>query len=261
MTHHRTTTVLARDELVRRLRPRDDLIVREVAEPGSATDPSPTGTCAFDADDGPFRSYRRQVAWTAGDDGRFEVTEAFEYRLAIPYWSVLYRPLARRALRDGVAPGRRPWWSTPDRLGPHQSTVVATMALHNVVGGALFAVLTQVLTYASADLGNGSSSEQATVFAAVRLGVLVTIAATALADRAGRRRIAVWSFTAAAVLTVLTAAAPSLLVLTVLQLVARNLVVAGLLCVDTIAIEELPAGSRAMASGLGAMAYGLGPDW
>lgn len=269
MTSHRTTSVVDRDELARRLRPRDDLVVREVADPlpadattaGPDAAPGPTGAREFTSVDGPFRSYRRRVEWApAADDdpAATELTESFEYRLAIPYWSALYRPLARRALRDGVAPGRRPWWSTPDRLGPQQSTVVATMALHNVVGGALFAVLTQVLTYASADLGTGSSSEQATVFAVVRLGVLVTIAATALADRAGRRRIAVWSFAAAAVLTVLTAAAPSLAVLTALQLVARNLVVAGLLCVDTITIEELPAGSRAMASGLGAMAYGLG---
>jgi len=132
------------------------------------------------------------------------------------------------------------------------------MALHSLIGGALFAILTQVLTFASADLGSGSSSEQADVFAAVRLGVVVTVMVTALADRIGRRRVAIWSFAIASALMMLTAAAPSLWALAALQLLARNLMVAGLLCVDTITIEELPAGSRAMASGLGAMAYGLG---
>jgi len=131
------------------------------------------------------------------------------------------------------------------------------MALHSMVGGALFAVLTQVLTFASADLGNGSSGQQADVFAVVRLGVVVTVVVTALADKVGRRRIAVWSFAAAALLTVASAAVPTLAALTVVQLLARNLAIAGLLCVDTIVIEELPAGSRAMASGLGAMAFGL----
>ncbi|MFM7068556.1 MAG: MFS transporter, partial [Actinomycetes bacterium] len=188
----------------------------------------------------------------------WRVDESIRWRTAIPYWSLLYRPLARRALRDGLPAGRRPWWATPDRLSVRQSTLISSMALHNMVGGALFAMLTQVLTFASADLGDGSSSEQADVFAVVRLGVVVTALVAALADRIGRRRVAVWSLSIGALLTVASAAAPSLAALAALQLVARNLVIAGLLCVDTITIEELPAGSRAIASGLGAMAYGLG---
>ena len=248
--------------LAQRLRPRDDLLVKEsVKEPTPEATPgegATSGSATFDVEEGPFDQYERTVEWTARPDGTAAVTESFRWRTAIPYWSGLYRPLAKRALRDGIAPGRRPWWSTPDRLSARQSTLVATMALHSMVGGAIYAVLTQVLTYASADLGNGSSGQQANVFAVVRLGVVVTVAVTALADRVGRRRIAVWSFAVASLLTIASAAVPSLGSLTVLQLLARNLVVAGLLCVDTIVIEELPAGSRAIASGLGAMAYGLG---
>ena len=115
-----------------------------------------------------------------------------------------------------------------------------------------------MLTFISADLGDGSHTEQTTLLAAARLGVVVTVVAMVFADRRGRRRVALWSFAAAGVLTVATAAAPSLWAVGALQLVARNLAVAGLLCVDTIAVEELPAGSRAMVSGLGTLAYGLG---
>ena len=244
--------------LSRRLRPRDDLLVKETAPEPPPPEDASSGTVTYGVEEGPFDQYERTVEWTAQPDGSTTVTESFRWKAAIPYWGGLYRPLATRALRDGIAPGRRPWWSTPDRLNARQSTLIAAMALHSMVGGALFAVLTQVLTFASADLGNGSSGQQADVFAVVRLGVVVTVVVTALADKVGRRRIAVWSFAAAAVLTIASAAVPTLAALTVLQLLARNLAIAGLLCVDTIVIEELPAGSRAMASGLGAMAFGLG---
>ena len=244
--------------LSRRLRPRDDLLVKETAPEPHPPEDASSGTVTYGVEEGPFDQYERTVEWTAQPDGSTTVTESFRWKAAIPYWGGLYRPLATRALRDGIAPGRRPWWSTPDRLNARQSTLIAAMALHSMVGGALFAVLTQVLTFASADLGNGSSGQQADVFAVVRLGVVVTVVVTALADKVGRRRIAVWSFAAAAVLTIASAAVPTLAALTVLQLLARNLAIAGLLCVDTIVIEELPAGSRAMASGLGAMAFGLG---
>ncbi|MFM7065131.1 MAG: MFS transporter [Actinomycetes bacterium] len=252
------TLELDADELTQRLRPRDDLLVKETAPTPAVLDHAPSGTCTFDVAEGPFERYERTVEWTSQPGGTSEVTESFRWKTAIPYWGALYRPLATRALRNGIAPGRRPWWSTPDRLTARQSTLVAAMALHSMVGGALFAMLTQVLTYASEDLGNGSSQQQGDVFAVVRLGVVVTVVVTALADRVGRRRIAVWAFATAALLTVASALVPSLAALTVLQLVARNLLIAGLLCVDTIVIEELPAGSRAIASGLGAMAYGLG---
>ncbi|MEX0767848.1 MAG: MFS transporter, partial [Microthrixaceae bacterium] len=78
------------------------------------------------------------------------------------------------------------------------------------------------------------------------------------ADRLGRRKVALASFLVAATLTVLTAAAPSLWAVGALQFFSRNLAIAGLLCADTIAVEEMPPGSRAMVSGLGALAFGLG---
>jgi predicted MFS family arabinose efflux permease len=201
------------------------------------------------------------VSWAPGagaEGGVVVVEQEVDWWHAFPYWGHLYRPLLKRTLPDGIPPGVRPWWTMPDRLSPRQSTVVATMALFNVVAGMLFGILTQVLTFADADIGSGSPGQQATVFAVVRIGVLVTVVAMVLADRVGRRRIALWSFGLAAALTVLASASPNLVVLTSLQLVSRNLAIAGLLAVDTISVEELPAGSRAMASGLGAMAYGLG---
>ena len=251
------------------LAPRDDALVLEAPAggaadgaadeigDGSAGEPA-SGRADFVCDHGPFSSYRRSVRWTRGDDGAIAVDQQVDYRLAIPYWARLYDPLVRRAVPTGIRRGVRPWWTTPDRLSAGQSTMVASMALFNLVAGLLYGLLTQVLTFIAADLGDGSRSQQTDVLAAVRLGVVVTVAVMLLADRRGRRRIAVWSFAAAAVLTVVTALAPSLWAVAALQLVARNLAIAGLLCVDTIAVEELPPGSRAMVTGLGTLAYGLG---
>jgi MFS family permease len=248
-----------REALARRLLPRDDVVVRERPLEGSDPAGATAGSAAFEGIEGPFVHYRRTLRWEPrpGADG-VTADQTVEWRLAFPYWRWLYGPQVRRVLRDGVPRGVRPWWSFPDRLTPRQATVVATMALLNVVAGLLFAILTQVLTFVSADIGDGSRSQQATVLAVVRIGVVVTVAALALSDRVGRRRIAVGCLWLAAALTVLSAAAPDLVVLTGLQLLARNLAIAGLLAVDTISVEELPAGSRAMASGLGALAYGLG---
>ncbi len=253
------------EHLQRLLSPRDDVLVgeRRVDADGphvdTGADAGPAGRVEFQWAAGPFRRYRRAVTWApSAERGRISIDQEFRYSLAIPYWSPLYDPVVRRALRNGIPAGVRPWWSTPDRLSPQQSTMVAAVTLFNLVAGLLYGLLTQVLTFVAADLGDGSAGQQATMLAVVRVGVVLTVLAMLLADRRGRRRVALWSFVVAAVLTLATAASPTWWLFGALQLVARNLAIAGLLCVDTIAIEELPAGSRAMVSGLGALAYGLG---
>jgi MFS family permease len=261
------------DALAHRLAPRDDALVLEErlddgdrhdgADPHEGPDrhgdPLPAeGSAAFEATHGPFRRYRRTLTWTTAATGSTRAEQRIEFEPAIPYWSRLYLPLLRRALPDGPPPGTTPWWSTPDRLSARQATVVSAMALLNLTAGLIYGLLTQVLTFIAADLGEGTRSEQTTLLAAARLGVVVTMVAMIVADRKGRRRVAIWSLAAAGVLTVITAVSPSLWVVGALQLVSRNLAIAGLLCVDTIAVEELPPGSRAMATGLGTLAYGLG---
>ena len=248
--------------LARLLTPRDDVLVLEHAGPTTghtaATELAGEGSAEFTAEHGPFTSYERRVRWRRGPGGLLDVEQQVEFRLAIPYWAPLYAPVVRRALRRGVRPGTTPWWSTPDRLSPRQSTVVAAMCLFNLIAGLLYGLLTQVLTFVAADLGEGTRSEQTTLLAVSRLGVVVTMVAMVVADRQGRRRVAIWTFATAGVLTVLTALAPTYWAVGGIQTISRNLAIAGLLCVDTIAVEELPAGSRAMATGLGTLAYGLG---
>lgn len=274
---------VTRAELGSRAAPRDDVIVRETAvrdvASGSGepighvpgTDPwgqdLPTsGERTFTDADGPFAHYERRLVWRTepGEAGETEpaatvvLTQQITWRLSFPYWRWLYRPMVGRSLRDGIPSGAHPWWLFPDRLSPSQARTVSTMAMLSLVSGLLYGQLTQVLTFAGADIGNGSSGQQAAVFALVRVGALLTAFAMVQADRFGRRRVAIWCLGLAAVTSFATALVPGLAALTVLQAVSRNLAIAGLLAVDTICVEELPAGSRAMAAGLGAMAYGLG---
>ena len=80
----------------------------------------------------------------------------------------------------------------------------------------------------------------------------------AAADRRGRRKALLWSAAAGCVLAATGALAPSLPWLTASQMLARAFATALVILVAIVAAEEMPAGSRAYAISLMAMAGGLG---
>ena len=59
--------------------PRDDLV-------GEQAD----GDDRFLLDHGPFEHYERTLAVSPTSDGLHRVTESFDYRMAMPVWSVLF---------------------------------------------------------------------------------------------------------------------------------------------------------------------------
>ena len=83
----------------------------------------------------------------------------------------------------------------------------------------------------------------------------------AAADRRGRRRVLLWSAVAGCVVTATGALAPNLAALGVSQTVARAFSTALVLVISIIAVEEMPAGSRAFAvsvlSATGALGAGF----
>jgi MFS family permease len=93
---------------------------------------------------------------------------------------------------------------------------------------------------------------------AVRIGGIVALLVVVQADRRGRKAMLVLSATAGCLLAVTGAAAPSLAWLTASQLLARAFATSILILVAIVAAEEMPAGSRAYAVSLLAMAGGLG---
>ncbi len=222
------------------LEPRDD-VVHEVREPDGS----------FGADGGPFTAYRRDVE----REGAVTV-ETIEYTLAVPYFGFLFAPLTRRALRDHGTRGM-PWWAPPERLDPRGSTALGVLCAVAVIVGYLNTLLTQTIAFAADEFGS-SDRAQGVSLAIVRCGVVLALVIGGMADRQGRRRLILALAVAGPIVGATGAIAPSLAWLTVSQTIARPLAMALGILVAVVAVEEMPAGSRAYAISLLAMATALG---
>jgi MFS family permease len=228
------TTVLDEAGVERLLRPRDDVVVE-----------APAGDGSFTAVTGAFSRYRRTVAASPRPDGRFDATVTVDFRVAVPGWGVVFVPLLRRALTR--PPGARPpWWAPPDRLDERAGTVLGWLLTASLVAGYLGTLLTQTMTFAADEFGAGEAAQG------------TTLAVVALADRRGRRRVLVGSAAGAVVLAACGALAPSLAVLGATQVAARGCSIALAILISIVAAEEMPAGSRAYAISVLAMAAALG---
>jgi MFS family permease len=208
--------------------PRDD-VVAEVAD----------GPDRFVALTGPFEGYERTLV--RDEDGG--VTEVLRYRLArgmgrVPF-GLLYRAALRRPGRD-----RSPWWAPPEAIDARAGATIGSLCAIAIVVGYLGTLLTQTITF-SADEFGASDSAQGGVLAVVRLGVLVTVLLTGLADRQGRRRLLLWCSSAGCVAAALGALSPNLVAVGASQLAVRTLVAACTVLLTVTAAEEMPAGARA----------------
>src|SRR2546430_3588948 len=76
-----TEAVVAHSEVDAILAPRRGLVLERAVSGGG-----------FDAAEGPFRHYRRDVSVTPTDDGRIAVRQIVEMTLAVPYWGLLVGP-------------------------------------------------------------------------------------------------------------------------------------------------------------------------
>ncbi|MHB8670130.1 MAG: MFS transporter [Acidimicrobiales bacterium] len=205
----------------------------------------------FEAERGPVRSYLRQVQV----DGE-QVTQTLELRLAAPYFGWLFLPVVRRHL-GRPQPGEVPWWAPPQTLDARASTALGTLAAIAVVYGYLNTLFTQTIAFAGEEFHAGNSA-QGVAGSVVRLGGIVALVLTAVADRRGRRVVLLGCTVAGSALALTGALAPSLGWLTASQLLARAFASALLLVGMIVAGEEMPAGCRAWAVSLLAMAAGLG---
>jgi MFS family permease len=224
--------------------PRDDLVT-ELAEADGR----------FSMVIGPFSRYERALAVVDHGDGRHTVTHRVEFQLAVGWWWRLFiRPVIRTLRRAG---GKSPWWAPPQVLDAQAAAALASLAYLSIVGGYLGTLITQSLTYAADEFG-ADDGQQATTLAVIRVGVLLSLAIAAWADRHGRRRALLGCATAGCILTVIGALAPGLVALGATQVFARGCATAlGLLIVVVVA-EEMPAGARAYGVSLLTMSGGLG---
>lgn len=208
---------------------------------------------------GPFREYRRTVVVEHLPDGeRVHITQTVDFSLAIPYFGWLFvLPISRRLARIGPTAAGFPWWSPPARLDARAASALGTLAGASVVAGYLNTLLTQTITFAADEFGAGNRA-QGFAGGAVRVGGMFAFAIVALADRRGRRQLVLITAVASIVASVTGAFAPSLFWLTATQFVGRPFASALLVVIGILVVEEMPAGARAYAVSVLAMATALG---
>jgi MFS family permease len=254
--HLSTTRTLSRQAAEAWAAPRDDLMVLErVGDDGSLV-----------TDEGPWLAWNRRVTITdpaadqlAKPDDRVTLTEEVDYSPAIPVFSPAFARLISSTLRKGpMAPGKVPWWSPPARMDPESVAALSAACLIGICAGFLSTVVTRVLTFAADDFGITATGPQSTALAVIRAGVVITLVMMALADRRGRRRIALASLWLAAGACMLTAISPGLGAFTGTQVLTRNLSGAAVLLANVLVAEEVPSRVRAYSVGLQSMSYALG---
>jgi MFS family permease len=220
--------------------PRDDAMVRE----------QPDGVDRFVAEEGPYRSYERTLTEADGT-----ITERISFRVAAPFWGLLFVPGFRRTLRRSTPSA--PWWAPPERLDARATRVLGLLCSLMIVQGYLGTLMTQTATFA-ADEFEASTTAQSGALATTRAGVLIAVVILATADRVGRRRAVTLAAGVGTVLSAAGALAPDLAVLTGSQVLARGFSTALLLLIYIVSAEEMPAGSRAYAFSLLTMTAALG---
>lgn len=227
------------------LRPRTDIVVERAVGKGR-----------FEVVEGPVDAYSRTVEVEPAGDGHCRVTQTLEFRLAVPYFNWLFVVPFKRALARRQGP-RPPWWAPPALLDRRAATVLGVCAALGVVFGYLNTVFTQTVAFAAEEFGS-SNSAQGVAGGTVRAGGVVALVVATLADRWGRRTVVLGSAALGCVLTMGGALAPSLATLAATQALARGFATALVVLVGIMVVEEMPAGSRAYAVSLMAMAGGLG---
>ncbi|MEM7142878.1 MAG: MFS transporter [Actinomycetota bacterium] len=239
-----TSTTCTDTELAARREARTDVVAER-----------PAGDDEWELAEGPFREYRRELH-AVRDGDRWQVTEHTTYRLAIPVWGWLFRLPIARALRNRQDHFGY-WWAPPDRLDARSAQVLGLLAAVQIVDGYLGTVLTQTLTFATDEFGHGNEA-QGWVLGVVRVGVLFSLISVALADRRGRRTMLVAVGLGSCLFTFLGGLSPNIWALGGTQLVARGLSTGLGILIAIIAVEEMPARSRAWAASVLVLSAGLG---
>lgn len=252
MTEFSHTRVLQKDELNKVLTARDDTFLSEYEIQAGE----------FTLDEGPFDHYERSIEVSTCSDG-FEVTESFCYTIASPCWQGLLHFPIKKALKKRSHSGNSFWWAPPTRFDSRTSRKVSFLCVAAVVTGFLGALIGQTATFATEEFG-ADDRAQGFLLASIRIGTLITVLVSALADRHGRKKLLIFSLWGGCCLSLLSAFAPNLLALGVTQSMARGFATAISILIGIMAAESSPKGSRAYIAGLLTLTAGLGagiPVW
>ena len=255
--------VVDADGLATATAPRNGIIAEDRSPGPSPDHPSPDHPSAgpvyyYGLRDGPIKAYERTLSVQPLDHDRFRLHQEVRFVIGLSVWSWLFVVPLRHALgRIDTRPGGMPWWAPPQRVDRVGAANLATLCVLSVVIGYLDTLVPQTMTYVGAEYHVGTTG-QGVALGVVQVSALVAVVALAVADRQGRRPLALGCVAGGIVLTALGGLAPSLELLVATQVVADGLVGAGYLLVIVVAAEEMPAGGRAWAAGVISLCFGLG---
>ena len=164
------------------------------------------------------------------------------------------------AALDGREPPKPPKGvaALPDvGFDPNQAALLSAAAFATAIagfGGGLFGQNSDFIAHAF----HASDARLSTALAVTRAGVLVSLVATAMSDRVGRRRMILICVVGVCVTNLATAFAPSLASLTALQILTRAFVNSTFAVAAIAAVEEAPEGARAFSTAMLGLAGGFG---
>jgi len=192
----------------------------------------------------------------------------------VPYFAWIFDPLTRAVVRsrlrhvlrslDAVVAAEepppaptRPWWAPPADMTSDQITMIATLSLLLAIvqyGASLF---TQTVDFVATTY-EVSNAQLGVVTSVARVGTLVALVGSALADRHGRRRVILFSVALVCVASVGSAAAPTLALFALFQVLARGGVNLAFVVGFIAAVEEAPEGARTYTLAVVGIASGVG---
>ncbi|MFL5782802.1 MAG: MFS transporter [Thermoleophilaceae bacterium] len=189
-----------------------------------------------------------------------------EYRIAIPYFRLLWAPLVRRRARrveraadaGEELPRDPPWWAPPAPQTAEQTAAISSIALIALAtgyAGGAGGLLTQTLPYA-ADAYDASDAALGVGLAVVRAGVLLALLVGPFADRLGRRRFAAGAAVAHCVFAATIGLAPTFGVYIGAHVLLRCLDAGLSVSLFVLAVEVVPARNRTTIVSLLGLASG-----
>jgi len=207
-------------------------------------------------------------------DGPTTVLLGVETDYRVPWFQWFIGPAVGRRLRVGLdhagkrlaarlaggpapRPPRRSPLLPPVPFPAPVATLLATVAAVSTLtnfGGALFGQTAGSV----ADAFGASNQELGVALAISRAGVLVALVATALADRRGRRVLALACLAGVCLANAVSAVAPAFAVFTGAQVFTRAFATSALVVTGIAAIEEAPDGARAYSLAMLSLASGAG---
>ena len=192
---------------------------------------------------GPFDSYSRNVDVSVLPENRFIVTEIFNYKLGIPYFGFLFSLPVRRYLRNRPITNKQPFWASPERFDVAITTTMATLAIIVMFTGFLSNAPAETHTYAADEFAVDQMS-QGVLGAFIRIGTLLAIAVSVIADRKGRKHVLTICIVLGLLSSVAAALSPNLLTFSICLIVMRTANASLGVAIIVLAMEELPSGCR-----------------